>query len=140
MNENCAYCMEGELVNLFGIKIGELESSKLYLFREQSHKGRVIVAHKKHVSEITDLTKEERALYMEDIAKVADAMHKIFHPDKVNYGAYGDTGHHLHFHLVPKYEYSYEWGGTFAMNPEQVTLTDEKYEEMVRKYQEELNL
>ena len=83
---------------------------------------------------------EERALYMEDIAKVADAMHKIFHPDKVNYGAYGDTGHHLHFHLVPKYEDSYEWGGTFAMNPEQVTLTDEKYEEMVRKYQEELNL
>ncbi len=140
MNENCAYCMEGELVNLFGIKIGELESSKLYLFREQSHKGRVIVAHKKHVSEITDLTKEERALYMEDIAKVADAMHKIFHPDKVNYGAYGDTGHHLHSHLVPKYEDSYEWGGTFAMNPEQVTLTDEKYEEMVRKYQEELNL
>ena len=140
MNENCAYCMEGELVNLFGIKIGELESSKLYLFREQSHKGRVIVAHKKHVSEITDLTKEERALYMEDIAKVADAMHKIFHPDKVNYGAYGDTGHHLHFHLAPKYEDRYEWGGTFAMNPEQVTLTDEKYEEMVRKYQEELNL
>ena len=119
MNENCAYCMEGELVNMFGIKIGELESSKVYLFREQSHPGRVIVAHKKHVSEITDLTKEERALYMEDIAKV---------------------GHHLHFHLVPKYEDSYEWGGTFAMNPEQVTLTDEKYEEMVRKYQEELNL
>ena len=99
MNENCAYCMEGELVNMFGIKICELESSKVYLFREQSHPGRVIVAHKKHVSEITDLTKEERALYMEDIAKVADAMHKIFHPDKVNYGAYGDTGHHLHFHL-----------------------------------------
>ncbi len=70
MNENCAYCMEGELVNMFGIKIGELESSKVYLFREQSHPGRVIVAHKKHVSEITDLTKEERALYMEDIAKV----------------------------------------------------------------------
>lgn len=140
MNENCAYCMEGELVNMFGIKIGELESSKVYLFREQSHKGRVIVAHKKHVSEITDLTKEERALYMEDIAKVADAMHKIFHSDKVNYGAYGDTGHHLHFHLVPKYEDGYEWGGTFAMNPEQVILTDEEYEEMVRKYQKELNL
>ena len=31
MNENCAYCMEGELVNMFGIKIGELESSKVYL-------------------------------------------------------------------------------------------------------------
>ena len=133
MNENCAYCMEGELVNVFGIKIGELESSKLYLFREQSHKGRVIVAHKKHVSEITDLTKEERALYMEDIAKVADAMHKIFHPDKVNYGAYGDTGHHLHFHLCPKYKDEYEWGGVFLMNPDKKYLTDAEYAEMIEK-------
>ena len=37
---------------------------------------------------------------MEDINKVACAMHEIFNPDKVNYGAYGDTEHHLHFHLV----------------------------------------
>ena len=71
MNENCAYCMEGELVNVFGIKIGELESSKLYLFREQSHKGRVIVAHKKHVSELIELTDEERNDYFADVAKVA---------------------------------------------------------------------
>lgn len=56
--------MEGELVAAFGIKICELESSKVYLFREQSHLGRVIVAHKKHVSEITELTSEERAVYI----------------------------------------------------------------------------
>ena len=36
----------------------------MYLFREQSHLGRVIVAHKKHVSEITELTSEERAVYI----------------------------------------------------------------------------
>ena len=59
MDQNCAYCMEGELVAQFGIKICELPSSKVYLFKEQSHKGRVIVAHKKHVSEITELTAEE---------------------------------------------------------------------------------
>ena len=51
-DQNCAYCMEGDLVAQFGIKICELPSSKVYLFKEQSHKGRVIVAHKKHVSEI----------------------------------------------------------------------------------------
>ena len=117
VDQNCAYCMEGELVAAFGIKICELESCKVYLFKEQSHPGRVIVAHKKHVSEITELTAEERAAYIEDINKVAAAMHEIFHPDKVNYGAYGDTGHHLHFHLVPKYKDGYEWGGLFAMNP-----------------------
>ncbi len=46
MDQNCAYCMEGELSAKFGIKICELETSKVYLFKEQSHKGRVIVAHK----------------------------------------------------------------------------------------------
>lgn len=133
-DQNCAYCMEGELVAAFGIKICELESSKVYLFKEQSHPGRVIVAHKKHVSEITELTAQERAAYMEDINKVACAMHEIFNPDKVNYGAYGDTGHHLHFHLVPKYKDEYEWGGVFAMNPGEKTLSDEEYQDMVEKY------
>lgn len=135
---NCAYCAEGALVDAFGIKICELGSAKVYLFREQSHPGRVIVAHKKHVSEITELTPEERAAYMEDIAKVANTMHKLFSPDKVNYGAYGDTGHHLHVHLVPKYKDAYEWGGVFAMNPGETFLTEDAYKEMVEKYRVEL--
>lgn len=138
-DKNCAYCMEGELVEAFGIKICELSSSKVYLFKEQSHLGRIIVAHKKHVSEITELTAEERAAYIEDIAKASNAMHEIFHPTKVNYGAYGDTGHHLHFHLVPKYEGEYEWGGVFEMNPKQKFLTDEEYAGIVEKYRKALS-
>lgn len=137
-DQNCAYCMEGTLVDAFGIKICELESSKVYLFKEQSHPGRVIVAHKEHVSEIVELTADQRAAYMEDIAKVAEVLHKLFHPDKINYGAYGDTGHHLHFHLVPKYKDEYEWGGVFAMNPGERHLTEEAYAEMVEKIRREL--
>ena len=131
MDQNCAYCMEGELVAAFGIKICELEQSKVYLFKEQSHKGRVIVANKKHVSEMTELTPEERIAYFEEINHVAEALHKAFSPDKVNYGAYGDTGCHLHFHLVPKYKDEFEWGGTFEMNPKQKFLTEEEYEELI---------
>ena len=52
VDQNCAYCVEGELLAKFGIKICELENSKVYLFKEQSHPGRLVVAHKKHVSEI----------------------------------------------------------------------------------------
>lgn len=139
-DQNCAYCIEGELVDAFGIKICELESSKVYLFKEQSHPGRVIVAHKEHVSEIVELSKEQRAVYMEDIAKVADVLHKLFHPDKINYGAYGDTGHHLHFHLVPKYKEEYEWGGAFAMNPGEKYLTEEEYTELIEKIRRELEV
>ena len=41
------------MVDAFGIKIGELPASKVYLFKEQSHKGRCIVASKFHVSRAT---------------------------------------------------------------------------------------
>lgn len=129
---NCAYCAEGALVDAFGIKICELPQSKVYLFKEQSHKGRIIVAHKKHVSEMTELTAEERAAYFEDVNHAAEAIHKAFSPKKVNYGAYGDTGHHLHFHLVPKYEDDeFEWGSTFAMNPNRKYLSAEEYEAII---------
>lgn len=135
---SCAYCMEGELVAKFGIKICELETSKLYLFKEQSHKGRVIVAHKRHVGDMTELSEEERNAYFADIAKVSLALQKAFHPDKINYGAYGDTGHHLHFHLVPKYKEEYEWGGVFAMNPGEKTLTEEEYQALIEQIKEYL--
>jgi diadenosine tetraphosphate (Ap4A) HIT family hydrolase len=89
----------------------------LYIFRDQAHLGRCIVAYKDHVSEIVDLTPEERALFLEDVANVSQAIHAAFHPDKVNYGFYGDTGKHLHCHLCPKYKDGFEWGGVFQMNP-----------------------
>ena len=90
----------------------------------------MILAHKKHVSELIDLTDEERNDYFAEIAQVSRAVHKVFNPDKVNYGAYGDTGCHLHFHIVPKYKGGEEWGGTFEMNSGKTMLSDEEYEEM----------
>ena len=132
VDNNCAYCVEGELVDKFGIKICELDATKVYLFKEQSHKGRVIVASKHHVSEMGELSEEERNAFFHDVNHVAEAIHKAFSPDKVNYGAYGDTGHHLHFHLVPKYrEDAFEWGSTFAMDPKQKTLTDAEYDAVI---------
>lgn len=107
--------------------------SSLILFKEQSHLGRCIVAYKDHVSEIVDISEEERRLFFEDVAHAAKAIHAAFHPDKLNYGAYGDTGCHLHMHLCPKYKDGFEWGGTFEMNPGKTFLTDAEYQEMIDK-------
>ena len=140
-DENCAYCQEGALVEKFGIKIAELGASKVYLFKEQSHKGRVIVASRHHVSEMIDLDRRERQAFMDDVAKVASALRAVFHPTKINYGAYGDTGCHLHFHLVPKYANDdFEWGGTFAMNPKRTYLSDAEYADLVTTIKAELQV
>ena len=135
---NCGYCMRGELLDKFGIFICDLRVSSLILFKEQSKPGRVIVAYKDNVSEIVNLTEEERNLFFADVNQVANALHKAFAPKKVNYGAYGDTGCHLHFHLVPKYEGGDEFGGVFQMNPDKVYLTDAQYAEMIQKIKDNL--
>ena len=123
---NCAYCAKGDLVAAFGYEICELPASTVYLFKEQSHPGRCIVASKYHVSEMIDISAEDRAAFIEDCARVSRAIHKVYNPNKVNYGAYGDTGCHLHMHLVPKYKDEFEWGGTFAMDPKLKKLTEEE--------------
>ncbi len=138
IGEKCGYCQGGEFLAQFGIKICDLDVSQLILFKEQSHRGRCIVAYQDHISEIVDISDDERNRFFADVNRAAKAIHKVFHPDKLNYGAYGDTGCHLHMHLVPKYKDGFEWGGTFEMNPGKVFLTDEEYEEMIKAIKEAL--
>ena len=137
---NCGYCVQGEPLAQFGYLVGELPHSLVLIFKEQSHPGRLIVAYKEHVSELVDISDEERDAYFAEIAQVAKVMHQLYKPDKINYGAYGDGGSHLHFHLVPKYEGEVEWGTPFAMNLDQKYLSDDEYEAMAEDLRQALAL
>ena len=54
---------------------------------------------------------------------------------------YGDSNPHLHFHIVPKYEGGFEFGGSFAItNPEPVHLTQAEYDEMIAALKQELGI
>lgn len=129
----CMYCANDQRLTDIMIEICELEASKVYLFKEQTYKGRCLVAYKKeHKNEIFELSEAELALYMKDVARVAAAINKTFSPNKINYGAYGDKMPHIHFHLVPKYEDGPNWGGTFEMMPQKkVLLTEEEYTALI---------
>lgn len=132
-DQNCGYCMKDSHLDPFGIYICDLDASVLVLFKEQSHPGRCIVAYKDHVGEMVELSDEERNAFFADVNRVAKAIHAAFHPDKINCGAYGDTGRHMHFHLVPKYKDGPEWGGVFQMDPKQTYHSQEEYAEMIAK-------
>lgn len=130
-DNNCFYCVKDQRLTDIMIKICDLEASTLYLFKEQTYKGRCLVAFKEHRNDITDLNEEELSLFMKDVSKAAKAMDKAFSPNKINYGAYADKMSHLHFHLVPKYEGGPSWGGTFEMNPGKVYLSTEEYDKLI---------
>lgn len=131
-DKDCFYCIKNEKLDEIMIEVCPLEVSTLYLFKDQTHRGRCIVAYKDHVKELFDLDDKELALFTKDVARAAKAVSKAFGADKVNYGAYADTLHHLHFHIVPKHKGEVEWGGTFAMNRENpVTLSVAEYKEVI---------
>lgn len=133
-DENCFYCSKNQDLDSIMIKICDLEVSTVYLFKEQTYKGRCNVVFKEHKSEITDLTEGEAAAFINDVRKVAKAIQKTFNPDKINYGAFADTMKHLHFHVVPKYEGGSSWGKTFDMMPQPKTLlNEEEYSELINR-------
>ena len=136
----CMYCAKDERLTNIMIEICELDASVLYLFREQTYKGRCVVAYKKeHKNEIFELPEEELILFSKDVARVAKAISKAFQPGKINYGAYGDKMPHIHFHIVPKHENAPKWGGTFDMLPEQkVYLSEEEYAAVIKQIRDNL--
>ena len=127
------YCMEDERRNQLMIEIAQLEVSTVFLFKEQTYKGRCNVVYKDHVKELFHLEDQELTSFMKDVKKVAEAIDNAFGPNKINYGAYGDTLHHLHMHVVPKYEGKENWGSTFEMNPGNIYLTDQEYQDRIQE-------
>ena len=101
--KECLYCQNNETLHNLMIEIAQLSVSRVFLFKEQTYRGRCLVAYKDHVNDLNELSDEERNAFMADVNRAAKAIHAAFHPDKLNYGAYGDTGCHLHMHIVPRW-------------------------------------
>jgi diadenosine tetraphosphate (Ap4A) HIT family hydrolase len=129
---DCLYCQNNDTLHSLMIEIAPLQVSRAFLFKEQSYRGRCLVAYNGHVNDLNELTATERNAFMEDVTTVTRAMQQAFSPEKINYGSYSDKLSHLHFHLAPKYADALDYGGTFQMNPQKVYLSEEEYQEMIQ--------
>lgn len=122
---DCLYCRKDQRLQDLMIVVATLEVSMLYLFKEQTHRGRCVVAYRDHVNELFELPESELTRFTRDVARAAKAIKTAFSPNKINYGAYSDKLPHLHMHLVPKYEGGVAWGSPFEMMPANKKLLSE---------------
>jgi ATP adenylyltransferase len=138
---DCFYCTHNETLHERMIEIEPLHVSTFYLNRDQTHRGRAIVALNWHLDELFQLNKVERNEFAEDVAHAAQTLMKVFHPDKINYGIYGDTVSHLHFHLVPKYKTDADWDDAFVNNPKDPKkLSEDDYQRLIQEIRANLAL
>lgn len=85
------------------IQIVDLTLSKLYLAKNQFVKGYCVLICRRHVIELSELSKPERAAYFDEVALAATVLQKVFAADKMNYNILGNVSPHLHTHILPRY-------------------------------------
>jgi diadenosine tetraphosphate (Ap4A) HIT family hydrolase len=112
-DSNCRYCTCADDIS---VKVADLEAGVLLLCRDQTYRGRCILALNDHKSEVFMMPPDELAAWARDLSRAAKALWEVFSPDKINYAAFGDLYPHLHIHLVPKYKGGPEWGGPFLLD------------------------
>lgn len=138
--EQCYYCENGETMHKLMEHIADVGNAGVYLFRDQTHKGKCIVVYnKEHVTEWYQLSEDEQAQFIQAMAKTAKVLAEIFHPDKINYATYGDKVSHLHVHVVPKYENGPDWGVPFRDNRPPTILKEEIFQRYVSLIKEKIS-
>ena len=70
--KQCLYCTNNQTLHDLMIEICELSVSRAFLFKEQTYRGRCLVAYKDHVNDLNELSDEDRNAFMADVAKYVD--------------------------------------------------------------------
>ena len=134
MDKNCMYCDKGEELRQIMLPVCEIEGFPLYLMKNQTYYGRVVLAYDEHIGKIAEMGEKKCSDFFHAVQKTAALLTEVFRPGQVNIGMYADKMSHLHCHITPKYPEGPDWGGIFQMNPQPpVLLTDVEYAEMIGK-------
>lgn len=98
---------------------------KIFLNYEQSYLGRIIIANKRHIQDLTEQTKEEWEDFGEVIKKLEPAIKKAFGAKMFNYNIMMNNAYknnppnpHVHIHLRPRYDKDVEFAGKTFIDPD----------------------
>ncbi len=83
--------------------IMELKTCYVVFGDHQFYSGYTLVLSKKHEVELHNLSLTERKLFLWEMSVVAEAVHRVFCPKKMNYELLGNAETHLHWHLYPRH-------------------------------------
>jgi len=73
-------------------------------------KGLIIVASKRHITCLDELTDAEKTDYINILSKIRKAQREVLGIEHVYYFYNEDTTHHFHIWMVPRYEWMYQCG------------------------------
>ena len=76
---------------------------RVVLVDDPDYPGFYRVVLERHVTEMTDLAREERVRLMDAVFATEAALRELIHPYKINIASLGNVTPHLHWHVVPRH-------------------------------------
>lgn len=114
------------------LRIAELPNSYVILNRDQFFPGYTLLFTKTHATELFQLDREARAALMEEVSIVAEALHGIYRPAKINYELLGNMVPHIHWHIVPRFSSEPLWPRPIWSEPhEELILSPDEYRQRI---------
>jgi len=83
--------------------VAELESGFVVLGDYQFFRGYTLLLAKSHAAELHELPVPVKERFLIEMSYVAQAVHSVFSPAKLNYECLGNGEPHLHWHIFPRY-------------------------------------
>ncbi len=71
--------------------------------KESIFRGFCRVVWNNHIKELTDLSRDDRQLFMDAVYRVETALRASLNPDKMNVASLGNLTPHLHWHVIPRF-------------------------------------
>ena len=91
--------------------IGEFNLCRVLLMNDVRYPWLILVPEKPDLTEIGDLTRDDRIVLMDEMEKASNAIRVLYNPIKVNVGALGNVVRQLHIHIVGRTECDPAWPG-----------------------------
>lgn len=95
--------------------------------------GLIILASKRHLKSLDELTEEERIDYITVLAEIRKAQRNVLGIESVYYFYNEDTTHHFHTWMVPRYDWMYAFGRSVESVRARNEMNDEANLKSVRQ-------
>ncbi len=104
--DDCPMCPDAEGDDT----VATLPSGRVHLQNDANYRGYCTLVFRRHAIELHDLSRDERAQWIEDVARIGAAVSRLCQPAKLNVVMLGNQVPHLHCHVMPRYPDDPEWG------------------------------
>ncbi|HXV25009.1 MAG TPA: HIT family protein [Alphaproteobacteria bacterium] len=91
------------------VPITDLALSTVRLMNERSWPWLILVPRHPGLVEIVDLEPADRGTLMEEITSAANALRRLYRPDKLNVAALGNQVSQLHVHVIARFKSDPAW-------------------------------